>query len=311
MAWLLFLVVAVAVTPAAIADALAAHRYRALVEERTAHGTETKELLEQLRELKQATEDTHAEMSKIYLAYGFDYHEAAGQGGYPTPAAETPESIYAIEISSGNSLRAQVDERLKVVDAFIREVEAFERAHNEQVRTTPSICPLRGEFVLTSPFGNRRSPFTKRIHFHNGIDLAALTGTPIHATADGVVIFSGRVSERRNVSFSRYGNLVAIQHGDRFVTLYAHCDELLVKRGEEVKQGDVVATVGNTGWSTSPHLHYEVRRRPDQGPRNEIPRDPIIYILDYRWRNEERLLIRARSAPTLREFEPLPSIMRR
>lgn len=309
--WLLLLVVAAAVTPAAVADALAARRYHGLVEERTALGDRLEELVRVFGTLEQMSEATRTEMAKIYLAYGFDNDDAVGQGGYPTPPETVPASIYASTIKVGNDLRARVDEQLKVLDAFMREVEGFEEAHREQVRTTPSISPLRGEFVLTSPFGNRRSPFTKEIDFHNGIDLAAAIGTPIHAPADGVVTFAGRVAARQNISFWRYGNLVAINHGDRFVTLFAHCDELLVKAKQTVKQGDVIATVGNTGWSTSPHLHYEVRRRPTPDATVEIPRDPRIYILDHRWRDEEQILIRARSAPDLREYEPLPSIMRR
>jgi murein DD-endopeptidase MepM/ murein hydrolase activator NlpD len=99
-----------------------------------------------------------------------------------------------------------------------------------------------------------------------------------------------------------------LRHGDRFVTLYGHLDEIRVRRGQRVKQGDVLGAVGNTGWSTSPHLHYEVRRKEDGEFR---PVDPRIYILDHQWRDEERLLVRARSAPDLNDFEPLPRLLTR
>ncbi len=309
-AWLLFLVVAAAVTPAALANAVAERRYRALVDTRAELGHRLRDVVRELTELEAKSEATRTEMAKIYIAYGFDHDQAVGQGGFPTPPEAVPESIYATTIKSGNELRARVGEQLDVLGAFMREVQGFEEAHREQVRSTPSISPLRGEdFVLTSPFGNRRSPFTKEIDFHNGIDLAAASGTPIYAPADGVVTFAGRVPARTNISFWRYGNLVALKHGERFITLFAHCDEVMVKENQEVRQGDVIGTVGNTGWSTSPHLHYEVRRV--EADNRKVPRDPRIYILDHRWRDEEQILIRARSAPNLSEYEPLPKIVSR
>jgi murein DD-endopeptidase MepM/ murein hydrolase activator NlpD len=221
-----------------------------------------------------------------------------------------PDSIYADTVRQGNRLRATISEDLRVLDTFLAEVVAFESAHRTQTETTPSACPLAGDgFVLTSPFGSRRSPFTKQLDFHAGIDLAAATGLPVTATAAGVVVFAGRYPLAQNVSWWRYGNLVAIRHGEEFVTLYGHCDEVKVSRGQHVRQGEILATVGNTGWSTSPHLHYEVRRRAVGG--DWVPVDPRIYILDHRWRDEEQLLVRGRSAPDPEQFEPLPAVIGR
>ncbi|MEM7051152.1 MAG: M23 family metallopeptidase [Acidobacteriota bacterium] len=175
---------------------------------------------------------------------------------------------------------------------------------------TPSVIPLRGaNFLLTSPFGNRRSPFTKALDFHAGIDLAAPIGMEIHAPAEGVVAFAGRYPRRQSVGWWRYGNLVVLRHGDRFITLFGHCDEVTVRRGQRVRQGDVIGTVGDTGWSTSPHLHYEVRRRTEG--KGFVPVDPRIYILDYRWSDEEQTLVRARATPSLDDFEPLPRLIGR
>lgn len=201
----------------------------------------------------------------------------------PHEPNRVPSSIYAANIRLGNGLLARISEQLGVLEAFLTEVQNFEEAHQDQVQTTPSISPLDSlEFVLTSPFGKRTSPFTKEIDFHAGIDLAAAVGTPIHAPADGVVAFSGRYPLRQSVSWWRYGNLVALRNGDRFITLFGHCDEIKVRGGQRVKQGDIIATVGNTGWSTNPHLHYEVRRLKDGEFQ---PVDPRIYILDHRWRD--------------------------
>ncbi len=309
--FLMFLGFAATVGPGVVADALAARRYHQLVPQRAPLGAHLETLTERLAALEQESDAARLELEKIYLAYGLSTDNSIGQGGYPFAAKPVPDSIYANTIRRGNELEARIEEQIAVLGIFLDEVQSFESAYDDQVRTTPSICPLRGDgFVLTSPFGNRRSPFTKEVDFHNGIDLAAATGTTIHAPADATVVFAGRVPEKRNISWWRYGNLVALNHGDRFITLFAHCDSVTVKKGDVIQQGDVIGTVGNTGWSTSPHLHYEVRRI-DEETGTEIPKDPRIYILDHRWRDEEQLLIRARTAPDYREYEPLPRVIRR
>jgi murein DD-endopeptidase MepM/ murein hydrolase activator NlpD len=128
---------------------------------------------------------------------------------------------------------------------------------------TPSIRPAKG--WISSQFGYRTSPFTGRREFHSGIDIANNHGTSIIATADGVVSFVGKKH--------LLGNLVVIDHGHGLVTRFAHLDDALVKRGEKVKRGAVIAKMGNTGRSTGPHLHYEVRL-------NGLPVNPVQYILN-------------------------------
>lgn len=308
--YLLFVVVNLAVAPKVAVGLLDRDRYRDLLAQRLEEGERLRDRVEELVRLKAESEEVHLKLSRIYLAYGLESgDDSSGQGGFPFEAASIPDSIYGASVRQGSLLEARIREQLRVLDTFIREVQEFEGAHGDQVQTTPSVSPLApSTFVLTSPFGNRRSPFTKKIDFHPGIDMAAAVGTPIYATADGVVVYAGRYPLKQSVSWWRYGNLVAIRHSDRFITLFGHCDEIRVKSGEKVRQGQVIATVGNTGWSTSPHLHYEVRSRQDGDYR---PIDPRVYILDHRWRDEERLLVRARRAPDLREFEPLPRIIGR
>ncbi|MCP3962904.1 MAG: M23 family metallopeptidase [bacterium] len=308
--YLAFVVFSLAVAPTVIGNRLAMSEYQDLVRQRTREGDRLKALVVHLAELEKHSDEVRIEMSKIYLAYGFSEDGSLGKGGYPHEPAKVPHSIYAASIRRGNGLHARITEQLGVLSVFLDEVQSFEESHREQVETTPSISPLRGQdFVLTSPFGTRTSPFTKEIDFHAGIDLAAAVGTPIHAPAGGVVAFAGRYPLRRSVGWWRYGNLVALRNGDRFITLFGHCDEIKVRAGQKVRQGDVIGTVGNTGWSTNPHLHYEVRRLQENGEFTPI--DPRIYILDHRWRDEERLLIRARNSPDARGFEPLPRILRR
>lgn len=109
--------------------------------------------------------------------------------------------------------------------------------------------PISG--VLTSSYGYRADPFTGEPDIHNGIDIAAKSGTNIKAALSGVI-------EKAENSSGDYGNYIIINHSG-FKTLYAHCDSLLAKVGDKVESGEVIATVGSTGRSTGPHLHFEIR----------------------------------------------------
>jgi murein DD-endopeptidase MepM/ murein hydrolase activator NlpD len=301
---------ALSLSPDVVGSLLSRQEYRQMLAERERQGERMEALVGRLERIGTRGEDLRLKLSKIFLAYGLSTEDSIGQGGFPFRPAPAPEnSRYAELIGNGNELMARLQEQDQVLGAFLDEVDDFEKAHVEQARTTPSLSPLKGKaFVLTSPYGQRRSPFTKQPDFHAGIDLAAPVGTEVYAPADGFVSFAGRYPLRRSVGWWRYGNLIVLRHGDRFVTLYGHLDEIRVRRNQRVKQGDVLGAVGNTGWSTSPHLHYEVRRKEEGEFR---PVDPRIYILDHQWRDEERLLVRARSAPDLNDFEPLPRLLTR
>jgi len=127
--------------------------------------------------------------------------------------------------------------------------------------STPAVWPVRG--WVTSPFGNRISPLTGMIQFHEGIDIAAQIGTPVVAPADGVVI---------KADFEAgYGNVVELSHGYGLKTVFGHNSRLNVKPGQHVKRGDIISYTGNTGSSTGPHLHYEVRV-------NGLPVNPVRYL---------------------------------
>lgn len=116
--------------------------------------------------------------------------------------------------------------------------------------SVPSRMPLEGA-ALTSGFGMRTHPVLGGRRQHHGIDLAAPTGTPVYATADGIV---GRADW-----YSNYGLYISINHGGAMETRYAHLSRLAVAAGDNVKKGDLIGYVGSTGRSTGPHLHYEVR----------------------------------------------------
>jgi murein DD-endopeptidase MepM/ murein hydrolase activator NlpD len=116
--------------------------------------------------------------------------------------------------------------------------------------SVPSRMPLEGA-ALTSGFGMRTHPVLGGRRQHAGIDLAAPTGTPVYATADGVV--------SRADWYSSYGLYISVEHGASMQTRYAHLSRLAVTAGDSVKKGDLIGYVGSTGRSTGPHLHYEVR----------------------------------------------------
>jgi murein DD-endopeptidase MepM/ murein hydrolase activator NlpD len=296
--------------PEVIGGLLGYHEYQTLEAERAQQGERLRSLIQQFDQLDERGDGLRLKLDQVFLAYGLTGKESNGQGGYPQPIGKVPESIYSGDIQRGLELAATVTDQVKVLATFLDEVRAFEVAHLDQVRSTPSIVPLADHtFVLTSPFGSRRSPFTKAIDFHAGIDLAAPAGTPIHAPADGLVVYAGRYPLRQSVAWWRYGNLVVLRHSDLFVTLFGHCQEVLVRTGQRVKQGSIIALVGSTGWSTNPHLHYEIRRRNEEGKLEPV--DPRIYILDHTWADEERLLVRARTAPDFNSYEPLPPLLGR
>ncbi len=308
----LFLLVTFFLTPGVVGGILRGHEYGGLLAAREYEGDRLQLLTGRLQELEGEADELGLRVEKIHLAYGLPEVESIGQGGFPSIAksVELTDSVFAGSVVRGYALEARLTERMNVLGSFLDEIHSFEEAHEDQVGTTPSRSPLRGrDFVLTSPFGTRRSPFTKAVDFHAGIDLAAPRGAELFAPADGLVTYAGRYPLKKSVAWWRYGNLVVLRHNDRFVTLFGHCDEIRVRSGQRVRQGEVLATVGNTGWSTSPHLHYEVRHRPEGAELRPV--DPRIYILDHRWGDQERRLVRSRSAPDSKSFQPLPELFSR
>jgi murein DD-endopeptidase MepM/ murein hydrolase activator NlpD len=156
-----------------------------------------------------------------------------------------------------------LDRQAKIQSISFQELDDFFKNQKSFLSSTPSIWPTRG--WVTSSFGFRKSPFTGLREKHEGWDIAARIGSPVLATADGVVVVEGREYG--------YGNLVEVDHGYGIVTRYGHNSKHLVKVGDRVKRGQVVSLVGNTGRSTGPHLHYEILL-------NGVPVSPKNYILE-------------------------------
>jgi murein DD-endopeptidase MepM/ murein hydrolase activator NlpD len=141
------------------------------------------------------------------------------------------------------------------------DLETAEAKISEFMETVPNLWPVSG--TITDEFGNRKDPFTKKTKFHTGLDIGADYGKSIKAAAGGKVISVGYTYGT--------GNTVKISHGNGIVTLYGHCSKILVKEGQTVSKGEVIAKVGSSGRSTGPHLHLEVQIY-------GTPVDPLQYL---------------------------------
>ncbi len=188
-----------------------------------------KEVLALRKENKRILKDAVAELKKrssaiekILSEIGFGSGSSSGKGGpfVPAPSAESYEEL------------------LKKTEYLL-----------ENIKYIPLGYPVYGR--ITSKFGMRIDPFNGRWAFHSGVDIKGRVGTPVRATACGVV---------EKVGYNRgYGRFVVVRHGNGFSTLYAHLCRIKVRKGERVERGEVIGLMGNTGRSTGPHLHYEVR----------------------------------------------------
>jgi murein DD-endopeptidase MepM/ murein hydrolase activator NlpD len=141
-------------------------------------------------------------------------------------------------------------ESMKVREEIYNKMEALLLKQSVLKETLPSLYPVNVAYTSSS-YGWRRDPILGKRAFHEGIDFSAAHGEPIYATAAGMVSHAGKSGA--------YGNLVTINHGSGLETRYAHISKILVTRGDIVKKNDLIAYVGNTGRSTGPHLHYEIR----------------------------------------------------
>ncbi len=123
------------------------------------------------------------------------------------------------------------------------------------------VFPIEGN--ISSPYGTRKHPIVHKLLEHLGVDIPAQAGTHIRAIGKGRVIFSGE--------YGGYGNLIVILHGNEISTHYAHCQELYVNVGQNVRAGEIIGSVGKSGMATGPHLHLEFRQ-------SGVPQDPSEYL---------------------------------
>ena len=157
----------------------------------------------------------------------------------------------------------RLDKKSKLVhqDVTLMMEKLYEK--RDIISSTPSILPAKG--WISSRFGYRQYPFTGEVSLHEGMDIAAFPGTPVYAPSYGVVVFAGYKQG--------YGKVIVVDHGYELSTLYGHLKEIMVSKGQKVERKQVIGTIGNTGNSSGPHLHYEVRI-------SNVPVDPSTFILN-------------------------------
>ncbi|HLP66918.1 MAG TPA: M23 family metallopeptidase, partial [Rhizobium sp.] len=180
------------------------------------------------------------------------------QGGPATSDATLQPMQVSDFMKVMDQLSKQLDDRGRQLDVL----ETMMINRNLQAEVLPNGRPSEGGWI-SSYFGIRPDPFTGHPERHNGIDLAGKEGSDVVAVASGVVTWAG---DRFG-----YGEMVEINHGNGYVTRYGHANEVLVKVGQPIKKGHVVAHMGSTGRSTGPHVHFEVWR-------DGRPVDPLRYV---------------------------------
>jgi len=188
----------------------------------------------------------------------------------------SPESypLSPSQLEQVNDLKRRLSRLDEKLDSYDRTIDEFGQTwddRNSLYSALPTLWPV-AEGRITSPFGMRVHPISRKYHMHDGVDIGAPSGTIVFASAAGLVVFSA--------PRGGYGKVVEIDHGYGFSTFYAHCRKLLVEPGQTVEKGQPIAKVGNTGFSTGPHLHFEVRM-------SGMPVDPMRYLNIFSTEEEE------------------------
>jgi murein DD-endopeptidase MepM/ murein hydrolase activator NlpD len=226
-----------------------------LVQEKVAHISATLDRVERF-DAKLRTAVTQLQDPERNLAIGPVGQDDPTTVPGPVPAAQ--ENLAALP----GRLRSLETEASRQ-EASLRELQEYFDDQKSLLASTPSIWPARG--WVTSDFGLRLDPYSADREMHGGMDIASQHGQAVVAPSDGTVVFDG--------TEGGYGKVLVIDHGYGVKTRYGHLSEVFVRLGGRVKRGQKVAAVGNTGRSTGPHLHYEVRV-------NGIAENPRKFILD-------------------------------
>jgi murein DD-endopeptidase MepM/ murein hydrolase activator NlpD len=227
-----------------------------LVQEKVAHISATLDRVERF-DAKLRTAVTQLQDPERNLAIGpVGDSEAEAPIPGPAPAAESNLTALPGKVTSLETEASRQEQSLRQLQEYFDDQRSL-------LASTPSIWPTRG--WVTSDFGTRMDPYTAERKMHQGLDIATPHGMPVHSPSDGTVVFTG--------TEGGYGKVLVIDHGYGVKTRYGHLSEIFVKLGDRVQRGGKVAAVGNTGRSTGPHLHYEVRV-------NGIPENPRKFILE-------------------------------
>ena len=195
-----------------------------------------------------------------------DEEKEAGVGGsLPDPIDGITSSKLNSLLTSASSIIDKLSGEVKVQQESYSEILKKRDYNQELFQHLPALKPMVG-YYNKDDFGMRKHPVLGIMKFHEGIDIINDVGTPVYAPADGVVEFAGH-------SGGGYGIILTINHGFGYETLYGHLSATVVKEGQKVKRGDLIARSGNTGLVSGPHLHYEVHL-------NGVRQNPIDYFMD-------------------------------
>ncbi|HET8539119.1 MAG TPA: M23 family metallopeptidase [Anaeromyxobacter sp.] len=227
-----------------------------LVQEKVAHISATLDRVERF-DAKLRTAVTQLQDPERNLAIG-PVGNADQDATIPGPAPAAEASLTALP-GKLSSLETEAARQ----ESSLRELQEYFDDQRSLLASTPSIWPTRG--WVTSDFGTRLDPYSAERKMHQGLDIATPHGQPVFSPSDGTVVFTG--------TEGGYGKVLVIDHGYGVKTRYGHLSEIEVRLGNRIKRGEKVASVGNTGRSTGPHLHYEVRV-------NGIPENPRKFILE-------------------------------
>ena len=213
-----------------------------------------------LRELRAEVDGWRELHAKIWAPFGPDVGPATLGPGIGGGTSSSPLDGPSNGEGAKNDL-SQLWDSVKQEGENLRSLERFLSRAAKLLASLPSRWPLRGP--INSDFGTRLSPWATSAEFHSGLDIGAAIGTPVHAPAPGIVVFAGRLPE--------YGIAVILEHGNDTKSLYGHLSRLHVRLDQKVERGQLIASTGNTGRSSGPHLHYEIQV-------NGQPVDPHTYL---------------------------------
>jgi murein DD-endopeptidase MepM/ murein hydrolase activator NlpD len=247
------------------------------LERRAQLGERLRALVEAAGAMQQQIQMHSQRVERIRILYGLP--DLAGGPLPPHAQRVLPPTLFAAAILYAENLANGMEAGLARTDALIASLASWERQHADEARAVPALLPLPApDAVLVRGFGPERDPVSGAAEFHAGLDLAAPEGELVRAPSAGVVRWAGDAPATAGALWWRLGQLVVIAHGNRYRTLYGHCGKLLVHPGQRVAAGDPIATVGTTGWTASPRLHYEVRRLTADGEWEAV--DPRRLLLD-------------------------------
>lgn len=256
---------------------------------------QTEQLADRLEVLSRRSDEALAVMEDL-AARDNNFYRVVMQAEPLSDAAryaglERQRNYEALDSMADVALVQTVTDKLDRLDNLVyHQVKSFDflreqaSTMSDRISHIPAIQPISSKFLKTmaSGYGYRRDPIYGTSRFHEGMDFSSAIGTPVYATGAGTVKSAGWESG--------YGNSIDIDHGYNYLTRYAHLSEILVRPGQQVKRGDLIGRVGNTGKSTGPHLHYEVRLK-------GVPQNPVnYYFMDLTPEQYDEMILQAENA---------------